>query len=197
MKKYLLLIYKNRYLIVLIAMLVIATFIYFRCTRGEGTYLSIQKEKNIGLTAEEITSIKNIGQWEFLSMTTEEMTDTIRKQLVTDDRLVRIYKGTLRLGINLKKLPEDWINRHGDTVRLKLPPIELLDENFIDEAQTTTFYEHGRWSSQAKNAMYEKAKKSMIKRIMTTEHIKEADEAAKEQFTKLMQAYGFETVEFH
>ena len=65
----------------------------------------------------------------------------MRKGFFTDDRLVAIYRGTLRLGVDLRLADKNWVYAHGDTVTLTLPKIRLLDRRFIDETRTKVFYE--------------------------------------------------------
>ena len=88
-----------------------------------------------------IKSMRHIGQWEFMTITDEEVVERSRKNLIlSDDKLVRIYYGTLRLGIDLEKLREDAISTQGDSISMVLPPVQLLDDDFIDETLTKTFY---------------------------------------------------------
>ena len=77
--------------------------------------LEIGADQQIDITPEQIQSIKEIGEWEFLSISDEEMVDTTRHGLFSDDHLVRIYYGTLRLGINLKQVRTGWIVPSGDS----------------------------------------------------------------------------------
>ncbi len=65
--------------------------------------------ENVGqtqLSPTQIRTIENIGQWEFLSISDEELIDTTRHGFFGDDKLVRIYYGTLRLGIDMKEVKE-------------------------------------------------------------------------------------------
>ena len=83
-----------------------------------------------------IRSIEQIGEWSFLEIDDEEMVDTLRRGVFSKSELVRIYYGTLRIGFNLKETREGWLAMSGDTLVAKLPPVKLLDDNFIDEART-------------------------------------------------------------
>lgn len=156
--------------------------------------LEIGSEKKIDITPEEIRSIRSIGEWEFLSISTEELVDTTESHFFGDKQLVRIYNGTLRLGINLKKTKEDWVRAYGDTVYVKLPPIELLDKNFINETRTRPFFEKGNWDGKAREALYRKAQQQMIARCVTPQTLKEAQENAITQFTSLFRAFGFNVI---
>ncbi|MBQ7149971.1 MAG: DUF4230 domain-containing protein, partial [Prevotella sp.] len=92
--------------------------------------------KSINLSPTVVQSIEQIGEWEFLAIHDEELVDTSYSSLFSEKHLIRIYKGTLRLGIDLREAKAGWLTTRGDTVIVKLPAIKLLDENFIDEAQT-------------------------------------------------------------
>lgn len=171
-----------------------AAWIGLRLGRGEGPALTVTTDKTIQLTPQQVRSIKDIGEWEFLAVSTEEMVDTLRKGFLTDDRLVRIYTGMLRLGVNLKEAPEGWIVAHGDTVDVTLPPVRLLDRRFIDEARTRSFYEKGTWSGEAKEQMYRKAQRAMLRRGLTRANLQQAEENARGQFEALFRSLGFGTV---
>ena len=67
------------------------------------TEVSIDVDQKINVTPEQIESIKAIGEWEFLSIADEEMVDTVRKGIFSDDHLVRIYYGTIHLGSTCTK----------------------------------------------------------------------------------------------
>jgi hypothetical protein len=142
----------------------------------------------------QIQSIRDIGQWEFLSVTDEELVDTVRKGLFRDDHLVRIYYGTMRLGIDLAKVSEGWITTSGDSVVLTLPPVGLLDERFIDEARTQSFHESGRWSARDREALYQKARRQMLAHGLTPQNLRSAEDNADAQFRRLLRSMGFEQV---
>ena len=86
------------------------------CHQMKGSHVEIGSDDTIGDTPTQIQSIKAIGEWEFLSISNEELVDTVRKGLLKDDQLVRIYYGTLRLGINMHQARPHWLTAQGDTV---------------------------------------------------------------------------------
>lgn len=156
--------------------------------------LSVERTTAIETTPEEVRQIRDIGQWELLSAATEEMVELHRTGILHDDHLVCIYRGTLRLGINLHHASADWFRADSTTAILQLPPIELLDEDFIDEARTTTFFEEGSWTAADKQKLYLQAKKAMKQRILTPEHLRQAQQNAKEQFSKIFTNLGYHEV---
>lgn len=152
-------------------------------------------DDRIGDTPTQIESMKSIGEWEFLSVSNEELVDTVRKGLFSDDHLVRIYYGTLRLGINMHQAKPHWLTVSGDTVTAVLPKVGLLDKNFIDEARTKSFYESGSWKANDREALYQKAYRMMLQRCMTPSNLKTAEENAEAQFRKMLTAMGYRNVE--
>ena len=157
--------------------------------------LEVKRDTRIDVTPEEVRSIRDIGQWEFLAVSTEELVEWSRSRTFSTDRLVRIYSGTLRLGIDLRKAPADWFTSLPDsTASLHLPPVELLDSNFIDEARTRSFYEKGICPPKALDDLYARARQQMLHRCLTPQNLKQAENNARQQFTKLFEAMGFRQV---
>ncbi len=155
------------------------------------TEVNIDVDERINVTPEQIESIKAIGEWEFMAIADEELVDTIRKGFFSDDHLVRIYYGTVRLGINMHKVGPRWIQSYGDSIEVTLPKIELLDHDFIDEARTKSFHENGRWSNEDRETLYKKAYGKMLKHCMTTENIQSARQNGEAQFRNMMKAMGY------
>lgn len=173
--------------VVILAALFIGAIWYL----NKGNSISIEADRRIDITPAQIQSIKDIGQWEFLSIADEELVDTIDRGFFRDKELVRIYYGTLRLGIDMGKINEKWITVTDSVVNVTLPPIELLDRNFIDEAQTRSFFESGTWKPDSREALYRKAYNKMLARCFTPENIDIAEKNAKVQFAQFMKALGF------
>ena len=162
---------------------------------GTETSMRISKSERINITPIRVQDIRDIGQWEFLSIADEELVDTLHEHWWRNKELIRIYRGTLRIGIDLSKAKDDWIHLRGDTAVVELPDVHLLDDNFIDEADSDPFYETGSWSQADREALYHKAKRLMYERCYTQENLQTARDNAKEQLTQFVRAMGFEHVE--
>lgn len=154
-------------------------------------HIGLEVDDTIGVTPEQIASIKAIGQWEFLSVSDEELVDTVRKGFFSDDQLVRIYYGTLRLGIDMNRVR---LYVQGDTVTLSAPPVGLLDQNFIDEARTKAFYESGKWQPKDREALYHKARRQMLAHGLTPENLRHAEQNADTQLRQMVKAMGFQNI---
>lgn len=157
-------------------------------------HMEVTKNDKIDVTPQQITSIKNIGQWEFLSVHDEELVDTSANGMFRDRRLARIYYGTLRLGIDMHKLSADWLHTQGDTATAVFPAIQLLDSAFMDEALSKPFIEVGHWTDADRAAMAQRARRQMLQRCLTRANKQQAEANAREQLTRLMQSMGFKTV---
>ena len=131
---------KKNILVTLLLLTVVAFAAIWLYQGVRQTEVSLGADQRIDLTPQQIQSIKDIGQWEFLSVSDEQLVDTTRRGIFSDDHLVRIYYGTMRLGIDMRQLETGWIQREGDSLTIILPPIGLLDRDFIDEARTRSFH---------------------------------------------------------
>ena len=187
---------KWKYNITIIAVAVVACIIVLWWLKGcmSKTELSVDVDQSINITPQQITSIKAIGEWEFLAVNSEELVDTVRKGFISDDHLARIYYGTVRLGINMHQVEPRWIVATGDSITVTLPQPGLLDKDFIDEARTKSFYESGKWSHQDREKLYQKAYRQMLNHSMTKENLQHARENGEEQFRRMMKTMGFEHV---
>ena len=171
------------------SLLIVAVFWLRNCTKDD--YLNIGADDAIDPTPTQIQSIKAIGEWEFLSVSLEELTDTIRKGFLSDDELSRIYYGTLRIGINLHQVEPGWLTSEGDSVSLILPRVALLDRDFIDEARTKSFFESGSWKAEDREALYKRAYQKMKAHCLTPTNLRTAEDNARESFRKLLRSMGY------
>lgn len=175
-----------------IAVIGIAT--WWLADKNKDNSISIGTNQQIDITPTQIQSIKNIGQWSFLTINDEEMIDTVRTGFFSDDQLVRIYYGTLQLGIDMNDTSDEWITRSNDSIVILLPEVRLLDKNFIDEARTRSFMESGKWTSADHHALYRRAQAAMIRRCVTPANLRSAEQQAATQFDELMRSMGFNNV---
>lgn len=180
-------------LIALVSMVVVLA------TKGTVNRLSIGPDNTgISIAFTQLKSVRDIGQWEFLTITDEELVDSTSGRLLgSDKQITRIYYGTLRLGIDMTQLSDDAIRLHGDTLDVKLPPVRLLDEEFIDETRTRSFYEVGIWDHSARKALYEKAMRQMRSRCLTEDNLNAAQARAVEEVTHLFESMGYAYVDVH
>ena len=176
-----------------VIILLLAGFFWLRDLTKDD-HISLGSDTQIDVTPTQIMSIKAIGEWEFLAVNAEELVDTVRKGFFSDDELVRIYCGTLRLGIDMSQLEPEWIEASGDSVMLMLPKVGLLDTDFIDEARTKPFFESGKWKPEDKEAMYKKAYRQMKAHCLTKENLQAAEANGEEQMRNMMRSMGYKNI---
>ena len=176
--------FKTMSVLILIIIAVVSLLLLFKCTDNR---FEIFSDNKINLTPLQITSIKETGEWEFLSIEDEEIVYTIINGWFGDYSFISIYYGTMRLGFNMNDVEEGWISTNNDTIKVILPKIRLLDENFIDEARTKSFYQSGRWSDEDRALMLASAKTKMKSRGLSVENIKTAEDNAKIQIKKMIE----------
>ena len=69
----------NLELLVKALMLVaIIIFLWWLLIAEKDNHVSVEVDDGINITPEQIQSIRDIGQWEFLSISNEELVDTVR-----------------------------------------------------------------------------------------------------------------------
>ena len=187
--------------LILTALTIIAFVVMVVTLTVKGTDNEVElapDNRKIEVTPLQVKSIKEIGQWEFLSVSDEELVDSMETRIFGQPKkIVRIYYGTLRLGVDLAQLNDDDVVLRGDTVDVTLPAVQLLDEDFIDEAKTKSFYESGTWPQSVRAALFQKAKKQMLARCMTRENIHIAQYNAVEEVSRVFKVMGFEYVDVH
>ena len=173
--------------------LIIAGFLWLRGLTKDD-YIDFGPDSAIDITPTQIQSMKAIGEWEFLSVSAEDLVDTVRKGIFSNDELVRIYYGTLRLGVNMHQVEPGWITTKGDSISMTLPKIGLLDKDFIDEARTKSFYESGSWKPADRDALFQKAYRRMLAHGMTKENLQAAEMNASQQLRQMMLSMGYKNV---
>ena len=185
---------KIKLTLIALAVVLIGTAIVAVLRLTKDDHLTVGTDTEIDVTPTQIMSIKAIGEWEFLSISAEELVDTVRKGLISNDELARIYYGTLRLGVDMRQVTPGWITTNGDSVMVVLPKVGLLDKAFIDEARTKSFYESGRWTAADREALYKKAYRQMKAHCLTRENLQAAEANGHEQFTRMMQSMGYKNI---
>lgn len=185
-----------RYPYVLLAVAVAAAVALF-CHRLRSTSeVALSHTGAIARTATQLTDVRLIGQWEALNISCEEMVDTFEEHFFGDKELVKIYTGTMRLGVDFGGEAADRLSVRGDTAVVRLPRVRLLNPDFIDEARTRTFYERGRWGAEANRALCEKARMAMLRRNLTPAQLGMAADNVRRRLRETLMAFGYGDVEF-
>ena len=177
---------------VTLVLVVAAVFLIKRTLTNQ--HIEVSHNQEISITPVVMESIRNTGQWVFMEIADEELVDTARHGFFGDDELARVYYGTLRLGFDMQQYKEEWLSVKGDTLIATLPPIGLVDDNFLDEARTRSFYESGKWSEEDRAALAEKAKDKMRQRCLSKSNLASARKSARTQLWTMFRALGFKNI---
>jgi hypothetical protein len=94
----------------------------------------------------------------------------------------------------MHKVKPGWLQAAGDSVKVTLPAVGLLDKDFIDEASTKPFYEVGRWKPADREALYKKARRQMLTHCLTKENLQAAQVNGEAQFRSMMRSMGYKHV---
>ena len=177
---------------VTLVLVVAAVFLIKRALTDQ--HIEVSHNQEISITPVVMESIRNTGQWVFMEIADEELVDTVRHSFFGDDELARVYYGTLRLGFDMQQYKEEWLSVKGDTLIATLPPIGLVDDNFLDEARTRSFYESGKWSEEDRAALAKKAKDKMRQRCLSKSNLASARKSARTQLWTMFRALGFKNI---
>ena len=184
---------KNKIIIILIIVVLVLVGVLLFSLRTQ-PLVSVSSEGHMESTPVEVEQIRAIGEWEFLTVSDEEIVDTVRHGFFGDDELSRIYYGTLRFGIDMSKADEQSVSVKDDSLSVRLPAVGLLDDHFIDEARTRSFIEEGKWSEADKAALTRKAARQMRRRCLTPANLKAAKENAQRHTEAFFKAWGYKHV---
>lgn len=179
-------------LFITLCVLICAILLFYKFNKQP--LVSVDSKGSTMPTPMEVEQVRNIGQWEFLTLSDEEIVDTVRHNFFGDDELSRIYYGTLRLGSDLGEAGEDFVRANNDSIVVTIPRITLLDDHFLDEARTRSLIEDGKWSEADRAALTRKAGRMMRKRCLTKENFQKANDNARVQVAALFRAMGYKYV---
>lgn len=154
-------------------------------------FSKVKKGEEIILTATQLRDIKSNNSWCFYQLEIgPERVDTTSGLAV----LSRFYYGTMHIGVNIEKTPDNWLYQKGDTFYVKLPPIEVIDEEFIDESKTTTFEDthiFSKWSDADYGALLAKAHRQMIAKYFNSKSISMAEHNGRHKMTEIVRSLRF------
>ena len=77
------------FIVAALLFVIISIIVFFWLNKDN--FLSIGNKNRIEVSEAQIISMKEIGEWEFLSINDEELIDTVRHGFFGDDELSRIY----------------------------------------------------------------------------------------------------------
>jgi hypothetical protein len=112
---------------------------------------------------------------------------------ITGRRIVIVAKGKIVAGTDLKKLQQQSIFIHEDSVAVRLPHAEILDA-IINPSGIETFSEMGTWTDKEITAVKIKARTKMINRALQQNILTKANERSKMLMENFLRGAGFKKV---
>ncbi len=173
--------------LVLITAIVVLLYFYFTCEPP----IQVKEDNRIEIGPTIITQLQGKKQWCFREIAMQETSEI---KGITGSLLKRYY-GTLRLGVELDSINENSVkfDEANKTLHLKLPKIQILDENFIDESRTETLLENAwtKFNNKELKQCFNKAKEKMIKNNFTPRNIGLAEDQGISEVKRLVKSTGY------
>lgn len=175
--------------------LILVAWLLLRTTVKDSGIETSATDEHVSSTKAVIDSIRSIGQWELMSLDVQTEVDTVCDAWfgLRHNRLTRRYHGRISLGIDLSQLPSSPSlpplrgDRGGAWVCL--PPVKVLDENFIDESLTELIVcddSDMEQSPEIRRDMLQRARQKMLKEVVTPARLAECDDKAHQELDRLL-----------
>lgn len=158
-----------------------------------------------------ITQVKNIAQLQTIQLYADVVADSsvlttagIANQTLrgigiptlpfTEKKtLVLIIRGRVIAGIDLKKLKDEQVFVKDDSIRLVLPPAEIL-EVITNPAGIETFAETGTWSEAEVLAVKNSARRRLLEKAASQQLLQQASDRARVVIEQFLSASGFKKI---
>ncbi len=163
-----------------------------------------RKPLTIEKTANVVDEIKKIGEfttacyYEEIAMhdsridTTSILGITYHK----NNEILLIGKGIVRAGFDLRKISEDALNAHGDTLEIRLPDVEIFDV-ILNPSDFSIEYEDGTWDNEMLKPIKAEAKKQLEANAIASGILKKADESGRKHLKSLFATFGYNEICFN
>ena len=175
--------------VLLVVLLLVGAFLFHRGIRQEKRPLTIDDTPVI------VTKIRSLGELTTACYYDEMVLSRTRQNLLADDHLVIIAKGTVRAGVDLMDMTEQDIRFVGDTAYIRLPAPQYLDI-IVNPSGFEVFAESGKWSHEEVTDLQDTARQRLL---MGADHYglkSKAYEGALEAVTDLLVASGYTYIRF-
>ena len=161
---------------------------------------SVTETVKIDETPNVVTEIRGIKKFTTacyygdVTISKEKASDNWLKNLLRQrDRICLIGRGTIRAGYDFEKLPADAVKISGDTLRVKLPPVEVLD-TICNPKDCEVFIDDGHWPHDRVQSIHADLQNVLVDDALKCHIIAKASKSGKAQLQKLFKSFGFTTV---
>lgn len=147
----------------------------------------------------EIRSIKKFTTacfYEDVTVSEEKASDSFLKNLLSQrDRICLIGRGTIRAGYDFENLADDAVRISGDTLFVRLPPVQVLD-TICNPQDCEVFIDDGNWPHDRVQAVHSDLQNALVDDARKCNIIEKASKSGRAQLEKLFRSFGFATVVF-
>ena len=161
---------------------------------------SVTETVKIDETPNVVTEIRGIKKFTTacyygdVTISKEKASDNWLKNLLRQrDRICLIGRGTIRAGYDFEKLPADAVKISGDTLRVKLPPVEVLD-TICNPKDCEVFIDDGNCPHDRVQSIHADLQNVLVDDALKCHIIAKASKSGKAQLQKLFKSFGFTTV---
>ena len=129
------------------------------------------------------------------TLVTKTSDDPLMLFLDERDRIQLIMNGKVRAGYDFAKLDESQVKISGDTLKLKLPPVEILD-TVCNPSDCEVFINEGNWPHEKVQSIQMDLKYKLVDHAREEHILDKAAKSGKVQLEKLFKSFGFKEVVF-
>lgn len=148
-----------------------------------------------------IKEIKNLSLLTTISMYDEVVMDSTKEKNLPSfpglrpvpDKIVLIGKGTVKAGVDLKKINEDDIQIKNDSVSMMLPHAEI-QTILMNPSDFETFDEEGKWSSEAVTQIKIRMRNKIEQRALQNNILEKAGQRSILIIDNLLRRIGFKKI---
>jgi hypothetical protein len=183
-------------LIILIAIIIVAiitVFCFLKFSKFDLGNPFKAKPITIDKTANVVEEINQLAEFTTATYFQEIFINKVRKGTFFDDELVLITKGKVRAGFDLLTLTEEDIVVEGNTIKLKLPEVKIL-EIITNPSDFETYVESGKWSFDEVNEYKKEAREKLEQLAIEGGILELAEKSAFEKLSSLFQILGFQEI---
>ena len=182
---------------ILLAAIAVAFLVFFAGIKSGVIRPHDLKLKKVSLT-QMVGDVFKEEKFEVFSVQDEHLGMLYKEALVSPDYYIRKYQSKLCYGFDARNMSSEDIRYDNDTLFIKIPQIQLLDENFLNEsAEHTLFEKPTNWDTRRKElvvGLRDLVEAQAVRKMEIKGYYESAVEAAETEIASIFQSFGFKNV---
>ena len=171
----------------------VALFCFFKFSKIDFKNPFKAKPILIDKTANVVEEINKLAEFTTATYYQENFINKVKTRTFIDDELVIIAKGKIRAGFDMSTLAENDIVIDAQTIKIKLPKVQILDV-ITNPSDFETYVESGKWSFDEVNEYKKEARAKFEKDAIENGILDLAEKSAFEKLSSFFQLLGFHEV---